>query len=114
MKTGIDIALRAAITGTVNKAMTEIMEQYNERWVTAKELRHHFSFFSESWLDTYGHLLDRTRVSVKMPDGSEHNTGWNYPLHKIARMVETGELKEIQWKDKMKKERRGAREKASK
>lgn len=89
----MDKQLRAEIVGEVRKAMTEAFELYGERWVTAEELCKQISCITKSWIRTYGHILPREQVIVTDSDNVPHHTGWCYPLHKILRMMESGQMK---------------------
>lgn len=93
----MDRMLRAEIVGTVNAAMRDVMERYQERYVTAQELSRTFSFFSAEWISTYGHLLPRERVNVQ-----GHTTRWGYPINKIHNMIAAGAFREIQYEPKNK------------
>lgn len=96
-----DPMLRSEIIGVVRSAMSEVMEQMEERWVTPKELSQQFAFFTKSWLEDYGHLLPREKVVVR-GNGAECSTHWSYPLHKINRMVAEGAFRVIEYQAAMK------------
>lgn len=85
--------LRAEIVGEVRKAMQESLEMYREQWVTEKELMKHVQCLNKTWFKTYGHTLPREQVVVT--DDKPHRTGWCYPLHRIQRMLQSGELKTL-------------------
>ena len=92
----MDKMLRSEIMGEVRRAMVESLELYNEKWVTGQELCQQMGCFTKSWLKSYGYTLPREQVVVTEQDsGAAHSTGWCYPLHKIQRMLSTGELKNI-------------------
>ena len=97
--------LRAEITATVNKAMTDIMTSTEERWVSEKELSKQISFLSKDWLETFGFKLPRERNRIIDSATGEviRETRWSYPLHKIQLMIARGELREIQWSVEMKR-----------
>lgn len=90
----LDKITREAIVSTVRKATIEAQEMYNEQWVTAEQLSQRMPFFSKEWLKRYGSLLPRECIRV-VKDGVVHRTGWCYPLNKLQRMVNEGELREI-------------------
>ncbi len=94
--------LRAEIVGEVRRAMREVMEQAEEKWISGKELSATFSFFNANFLRYHGHLLPREHVRIAASDGSYKTTGWGYPLHKIERMVAEGQFREIEWNTQMK------------
>lgn len=85
--------LRAEIVGEVRRAMQESLEMYREQWVTEKELMKHVQCLNKTWFKTYGHTLPREQVVVT--DDKPHRTGWCYPLHRIQRMLQSGELKTL-------------------
>lgn len=85
--------LRAEIVGEVRRAMQESLEMYREQWVTEKELMKHVQCLNKTWFKTYGHTLPREQVVVT--DDKPHHTGWCYPLHRIQRMLQSGELKAL-------------------
>lgn len=89
----MDKMLRAEIVAEVHRAMKESLEMYQEQWVSGDELGKQIQFFSRSWLRTYGHTLPREQVVVT--DDKPHHTGWCYPLHRIQRMLQSGELKAL-------------------
>lgn len=97
-----DLMLRSEIVGVVRSAMSEVMEQMEERWITPKELSQQFAFFTKSWLEDFGHLLPRERVEV-FGDGVDASTHWAYPVHKINRMVAEGKFRMVEYKEAMKK-----------
>lgn len=78
------------ILSAVRAAIGKSMGQYEERWITGKELCEQFQCFTPSWLRTYGHLLDRQQVIVVDADGIEHRTGWVYPRNKIQEQMMAG------------------------
>ena len=90
--------LRSEIIGEVRRAMSEVMEEMTERYVTEKELSQTFSFFTPSWLKHYSHLLPRERVCVVRPDGKKNETHWGYRLHKIQSMLAAGAFRELQYR----------------
>ena len=89
----MDKMLRAEIVGEVRRAMQEGLEMYREQWVTEKELMKHVQCLNKTWFKTYGHTLPREQVVVT--DDKPHRTGWCYPLHRIQRMLQSGELKTL-------------------
>ena len=89
----MDKMLRAEIVGEVRRAMQESLEMYREQWVTEKELMKHVQCLNKTWFKTYGHTLPREQVVVT--DDKPHRTGWCYPLHRIQRMLQSGELKTL-------------------
>lgn len=93
----MDKLLRAEIIGEVTRAMREVIESMEERWVSEKELSSYFSFFSRGWLRYHGHLLPREKVKLRDSDGTLHVNGWGYPLHRIERMVLEGKFRDIEY-----------------
>lgn len=90
----IDKDTRAAILAEVREAVTLTLAM-NESYVSGKELGKKYQMFSASWLKSYGHLLPRTRAVVTSGDGRQHATGWCYPLNRIGKMIENGEIKRL-------------------
>lgn len=91
----MDKMLRAEIMGEVRRAMQESLEMYREQWVTDKELMKHVQCLNKTWFKTYGHTLPREQVIVTDSDNEPHRTTWCYPLHRIQRMLQSGELKAL-------------------
>ena len=91
----LDKMTRDAISSAVYRASQEANEIYKEKWVSGAELCQQFHVFTPGWLKTYGSSLPRERISVLNPDGSTRKTGWCYPRNKIARMLASGELRNI-------------------
>ena len=87
--------LQCAIMRTIEEGVREAMSQFGEEYVTGKELCKRFQMFTPNWLKLYGHLLPRTRAEVTEQSGEKHVTGWCYPVSKIGRMVENGEIKRL-------------------
>lgn len=91
----MDRLLRAQIVAEVNASVATALETYNEEWVNGEQLISYFGMFTKGWLKSYGHLLPRTRAEVQKADGTKCTTAWAYPRHKIARMIEKGEIKQL-------------------
>ena len=91
----MDKMLRAEIVGEVRRAMKESMELYSERWVDAEELCQQIGCISKGWIRLYGHSLPRERVVVTDSNGQPHQTSWCYPLHRIQRMMNEGQLTKL-------------------
>ena len=91
----LDKETKSAILYAVDAAVREAMSQFGEEYVTGKELCKRFQMFTPNWLKLYGHLLPRTRAEVTEQSGEKHVTGWCYPVSKIGRMVENGEIKRL-------------------
>lgn len=90
----LDATTRACIAKTITDAITQAMEGANEKWVSGEQLTEYFAFFTPSWLRRYGETLPRTRAIVTDAQGA-HSSGWCYPLHKIQRMVQNGDIKNL-------------------
>ena len=89
----MDKLLRAEIAGEVKRILIDILEGSKEQWVSGEELGKHISCFTKDWLKVYGRSLPRTRAIDTCNDGSTHQTGFIYPLHKIQRMINTNQVK---------------------
>lgn len=94
----LDITTRRLIVTEVNNAIKNALQGANEKWLSGDQLSQQFSIFTKSWLKSYGHTLPRTQAIVHAQDG-EHKTGWCYPLYKIQRMVQEGEIKQLKIKN---------------
>ena len=92
-KVTMDRVLRAEIVAEVRRSMTEILEVANEKWLTGEELCKQFQMFSPGWLKAYGERLPRQRAEVQ--DGGTKASRWAYPMHKIARMINDGTIKDL-------------------
>ena len=90
----MDRLLRQEIVSEVRRSMEEILEVANERWLTGEELCAQFQMFSPSWLKSYGQFLPRQRSEVTK-DGKTAASRWAYPQHKIARMIQNGDIKSL-------------------
>lgn len=93
----MDKKLREEIMAEVRGAMLATLEDAEEKWLTGKQLIAQFGCFTEAWLKTYGSSLPRTQAVITGEDGSEHRTGWCYPMHKINRMLMDGSIKRLQF-----------------
>ena len=91
----LDKELRFAILQAIDEGVREAMSLVGEEYVTGKELCKRFQMFTPNWLKLYGHLLPRTRAEVTEQTGESHVTGWCYPVSKIGRMIESGEIKRL-------------------
>ena len=48
----MDRVLRAQVVNEVRAALAAIMEEYDERWVTAEELVKQFQMFTPGWMES--------------------------------------------------------------
>jgi len=93
----MDRKLREEIIAEVSKAVTAALLNMQEQWLTADKLCEQFQMFNKDWLYRYGHLLPREHVVVADPDSNiSQATRWAYPKHKIARMINEGQLRYIE------------------
>lgn len=88
-------AFEAKVLAIIEKAITNIMNRYCEKWVTGEVLCEHVGCFTPRWLKDHGQMLGRTRAEWVDKDGVEHKMTYIYPLHKILEMVEDGRIKEL-------------------
>ena len=72
----------------------EEVERLEEVWVKADELIKQFGCFSKDWMKNYGSTLPRVQACV-MEGEVEHKSAYVYPLHKIQRMMWSGEIKNL-------------------
>ena len=91
----LDKATREAIAQAVTKNVREVMEVYEEIWLTGDQLCREVGFFTKEWLKRYGCALPRERVKVVDIEGVEHHTGWCYPKKKILRMLADGQFRQL-------------------
>ena len=93
----MDRQLKKEIVMEVRGAVKAAMEEYEEQWLTGEELCKQFQMFNKDWLYRYGHLLPREHVVVADPYSNiSQATRWAYPKHKIARMINEGQLRYIE------------------
>lgn len=88
----MDKKLREEVMSVLLTAIEQVQETYCEKWVTADVLIDQYQMFTRDWLRHYGHSLPRRRACVRDEQGIEHKTSLVYPLHKIGRMIESGEI----------------------
>lgn len=93
----LDKEVELAIMRQIKQAVQNVIEQSEEVYVTGRELSKRLQMFTPNWLKSYGHLLPRTQAVITHDNGQTHVTGWCYPLHKIQRMVEDGEIKRLRY-----------------
>ena len=90
----LDKETRIAIAAEVREALDAALRVQDD-YVSGKELGRKYQMFSASWLKSYGHLLPRTRAVVTDDGGRQHTSGWCYPVGRIGRMIESGEIKRL-------------------
>lgn len=90
----LDKETRTAIAAEIREALDAAL-RVSDDYVSGKELGRKYQMFSASWLKSYGHLLPRTRAVVTGKDGRQHTSGWCYPVGRIGRMIESGEIKRL-------------------
>ena len=90
----LDKETRNAIAAEVREALDAALRKQDD-YVSGKELGRKYQMFSASWLKSYGHLLPRTRAVVTDDEGRQHTSGWCYPVGRIGRMIESGEIKRL-------------------
>lgn len=88
----IDAATRREITFAVQSAIHKTMCDYEEVWLSEKELLRQFQFLNKGWLKEFGELLPRTQAIVIRKNGKERTTGWAYPRNKIQSMLMNGNI----------------------
>ena len=91
----MDAKIKQEMLATMRAAMIEMMEGNNEVYLTGEQLCKQIGFFTKEWLKRYGHSLPRTQAKVIDEKGVQHSTGWGYPLHRIQRMIQEGEIKNL-------------------
>jgi hypothetical protein len=89
----------AEVKGVVRRALEESMEMYQEQWVNAETLCKECQMFTRDWLSKYGEVLGAQRARV-MVDGKWVETkGMAYPLHRIKKMIHSGEIRRLAMRD---------------
>ena len=91
----MDKLLRAEINATVRQTLTEVLETTEEVWLTKEQLCEQFPMFSPSWVKNFGEKIPRERARVTMDDGSSMSTRYQYPKHKINRLIAEGYFRNI-------------------
>ena len=86
----MDRKLREDIMAEVQKATTAVMLKLEERWLTADELCKQFQMFSKDWLEHYGDILPRKKVTVTKMNGEGRSTRWAYARFQIAQNIAEG------------------------
>lgn len=86
----MDRKLREDVMAIVERAVTAAMLRVGERWLTADELCKQFGMFTKDWLEHYGDILPRKRISITTLDGKTRSTRWAYPQHEIAENLRNG------------------------
>ena len=86
----MDERTRQAIIDTVSEAMSRAMSEYEERWLTAKQLCEQFQMFTKDWLEKYGDILPNKRIKVTHLDGKTRSTRRCYAKLEIAENIRNG------------------------
>lgn len=90
----LDKQMRLEIAQIVNQAARDAYMIYNEQYISASELCKQFQMIKRDWLknDANKMLLHAKRMRYKDKAGNIKEGNFAYPKHKIAIMVENGEL----------------------
>ena len=91
----MDKILRAEIKATVKETMREVLEESEEVWLTKEQLCEVFPMFTASWIKNFGIKLPREKAKVVKDDGSSMSTRYQYPKHKINRLISEGYFRNI-------------------
>ena len=91
----MDKILRAEVNATVRQTLLEVLEVANEEWLTKEQLCEQFPMFTPSWVKNYGEKLPRERTRVTCEDGSSTCTRFQYPKHRINRLIAEGYFRNI-------------------
>jgi hypothetical protein len=86
----MDKKLREEIVAEVNKAVTAAMLSVQEQYLTAEQLVEQFQMFTPDWLQKFGDILPRKKVSVTCMDGKKRGTRWGYARFQIAKNIADG------------------------
>lgn len=87
----MDKQLRQEIIDTIRKAIQQVEEENNERYLSSEDLCKQFGMLTKDWVARNGKYLPRERIVI---DG-QSGTRWGYPQKKIARMIREGKLRNI-------------------
>ena len=93
----MDKILRAEIVAEVKRSMAEVNEMYQEEWLTKEQLCEQFPMFTASWIKNFGEKsgIPRERATVVSDDGCSMSTRYQYPKHKINRLINEGYFRNI-------------------
>ena len=80
----MDRLLAAQIRREVSHLLDERLLSVEERWVSGEILAQHISCMNRNWQKRHGHELPRVKVA--------HSNRWSYPLYRIKKMIEGGQL----------------------
>ena len=80
----MDRLLAAQIRREVSHLLDERCLSVEERWVTGEILAQHISCMKRNWPKRHGNELPSAKVA--------HSNRWTYPLHRIKKMIEGGQL----------------------
>lgn len=82
----MDKKLREEIAREVSRTMVAMQEQ----WLTADKLCEQFQMFTPDWLQKYGDILPRKKVTVTHLDGTSRGSRWAYARYQIAQNIADG------------------------
>ena len=91
----MDKLLRAEINATVEKTIREVLEGAEEVWLKKEDFLKTFPMFTESWMKTYGKYVPREKANVVDKEGNGASTRYQYPKHKINRLITEGYFRNI-------------------
>ena len=91
----MDKILRAEVNATIRQTLLEVLEVANEEWLTKKQLCETFPMFTQSWVKTYGKFIPRENAKTVAEDGSSTSSRYQYPKHKINRLINEGYFRNI-------------------
>ena len=91
----MDKILRAEVNATIRQTLLEALEVANEEWLTKEQLCETFPMFTPSWIKNFGVKLPREKARVSKEDGSSMSTRYQYPKHKINRLIAEGYFRNI-------------------
>ena len=82
----MDKKLREEIAREVSRTMMAMQEQ----WLTADKLCEQFQMFTPDWLQKYGDILPRKKVTVTHLNGTSRGSRWAYARFQIAQNIADG------------------------
>lgn len=84
----LDSATRRALIAFLDEESRNREKAMEKVWLSKKQLLQQFGMFTDDWINTYGYLLPRKRISiVDMETGKKRATGWAYDRNAIQRLL---------------------------
>lgn len=91
----MDRELRREIRDDVMKAMTSVVAQMQEQWLSGDELCKQFAMITPKLLKYHGDIFPRKRITMTGINGVTRSTHWAYPRYQIAANIANGMYDEL-------------------